>query len=347
MGSGGVFDKRTQNVLKAVVLSYIRTAYPVGSRMISKSFEIGVSPATVRNIMADLEDYGYLKQPHTSAGRVPTEKGYRFYVDFLLESESNPLDREDFGQEKSMVQKKDNLKALLQETSHILSEQSQLTSVVLAPRFSEVTIKHIKFIKLEENKVLAVVVGHGGLIQNKIFDVEEDYLQKDLDRFSEILNGRMEGKNLHAVQREIVKEMRAEKKVYEELLEKIIDHKNGVLKESQDEEVFLGGTSHILGLPEYSDVARMKNLFQTFEEKYQIVRLLNQCIDENGVQVFIGSENVNLVFQDISLVVSSYKNGDQTLGSLGVIGPTRMDYSKVIPLVQYTADLLSRVLQEQ
>jgi len=345
MGEKVEIDRRAQRILKAVVLSYIRSAFPVGSRFITKIFDFGVSAATVRNIMADLEDCGYLTQPHTSAGRVPTEKGYRFYVDFLLESEPNKWEGENFGQEKFIVQKKDNLKDLLQETSYLLSEQSQLTGVVLAPRLSETNLTHIKFIKLGNNQTLAVIVVQGGLVQNKIFDVEEEYDQKGLDQISQKLNERLKGSNMKKVRGEILVEMRAEKQIYDELLEKVLDEEKGVFSHSQESEVFLGGTSHILDLPEYADIERMKVLFKTFEEKFQVVKLLDRCIEEQGVQVFIGSENVNVVFQDISLVVSSYKSGDHTVGSLGVIGPTRMDYSRVIPLVHYTANLLSRILK--
>ena len=340
------FSERAQNILKAVVLSYIRTAFPVGSRMITKSFDLGVSAATVRNIMADLEEQGYLYQPHTSSGRIPSDLGYRFYVDHLLENEFTQIGREGIEHEKILIEKKDNFKNLLQETSRLLSEESQLTGVVLAPRLLETKLTHFKFVRLDDRYVLAILVTQGGVIQNKIFEMDEAYEQEGLDRISQYLNGRLKGSTLQIVRQEMFKEMRLEKQLYDELFEKVLDEEKGVFSHPDEGEVFVGGTSHILDIPEYSNMDRMRTLFKTFEEKYLIVKLLDRCMGASGVQVFIGSENMNLVFQGVSLVVSTYRRGDQTLGSLGVIGPTRMDYSKVIPLVENTANLLTRVLQE-
>jgi len=242
-------------------------------------------------------------------------------VDHLLENGFTQIRREGIEHEKILIEKKDNFKNLLQETSRLLSEESQLTGVVLAPRLLETKLTHFKFVRLDDRYVLAILVTQGGVIQNKIFEIDEAYEQEGLDRISQYLNGRLKGSTLQIVRQEMFKEMRLEKQLYDELFEKVLDEEKGVFSHPDEGEVFVGGTSHILDIPEHSNMDRMRTLFKTFEEKYLIVKLLDRCMGASGVQVFIGAENMNLVFQGVSLVVSTYQRGDQTLGSLGVIGP--------------------------
>jgi heat-inducible transcriptional repressor len=343
-------DERSQSILKAIVLSYIRTAYPVGSRSLTKSFDFGLSPASIRNIMADLEEMGYLAQPHPSAGRIPTEKGYRFYVNGVLDEIDQERIMEGLGIEKYQMHKTEDIKQLFQETSKLLSMHSHYAGIVLTPKFANMFFQHLKFIKLRKFHVLMVFVSMEGLIQTKVIETEKDFSQQELDRFSFFLNDRFKGIALQEIQSALLNQMREDKEQYSRLLQKVLDLVNKAFQEAQGnphgEELFLEGTANILDLPEFANVEKMKALFKAFEEKYIIMKLLDGCFSNDGVQVFIGSENPFLGINNCSLVITNYKRGSQVLGALGIIGPTRMEYSKVIPLVDYTAKWLGQVLAQ-
>ncbi len=343
-------DERSQSILKAIVLSYIRTAYPVGSRSLTKSFDFGLSPASIRNIMADMEEMGYLAQPHPSAGRIPTEKGYRFYVNGLLDAIDQEKIMEDLGIEQYQMHKTEDIKQLFQETSKLLSMHSHYAGIVLTPKFANMFFQHLQFIKLRKYHVLMVFVSMEGLIQTKVIETEKDFSQQELDRFSFFLNDRFKGIELQEIQSALLNQMREDKEQYSRLLQKVLDLMNKAFQEAQGkphgEELFLEGTANILDLPEFANVEKMKALFKAFEEKYIMMKLLDSCFNNEGVQVFIGSENAFLGINDCSLVITNYKRGSQVLGALGIIGPTRMEYSKVIPLVDYTAKWLGQVLAQ-
>jgi heat-inducible transcriptional repressor len=343
-------DDRSQNILKAIVLSYIRTACPVGSRSLTESFDFGLSPASIRNIMADLEELGYLNQPHPSAGRIPTEKGYRFYVNGLLDVIDQEKVVEGLEIEQYPIHKTEDIKELFQETSRLLSMHSHYAGIVLTPKFANMFFQHLQFIKLRKHHVLMVFVSMEGLAQTKVIETEKDFSQQELDRFSLFLNERFKGIALQEIQSTLLNQMREDKEQYSRLLQKVLDLVNKAFQEAQEkpygEEIFLEGTTNILDLPEFSSVEKMKALFKAFEEKYIMMKLLDSCFDNEGVQVFIGSENAFLGINNCSLVITNYKRGGQVLGALGIIGPTRMEYSKVIPLVDYTAKWLGQVLAQ-
>lgn len=342
-------DDRSKYVLKAIVLSYIKTAFPVGSQAITRSFDIGVSPATIRNIMADLEAQGFLIQPHTSAGRIPTEKGYRFYVNNLLQ-EADLLREQDeiLGQAEQLIQR-ETIQALLQDTSKHLSDASQYLAIVTAPKFSSTRIKQVEFVRLRKNSVMAVCISQDGFIQNKSFEVPEDLSQKDLNKIADTLNSLYSGLTLQEIRQKLLKQMQKMKDLYNHLLEEaleltrrtFIDGSNGI-----DAELYMDGASHIIDLPDFADFRVMKGLLSAFQEKKAIVQLLDKYIGTEGVQVYIGSENPFLGDHHCSLVVAHYKRGNQVLGTVGILGPTRMEYSKIIPLVDSTAKKVSRLLEE-
>lgn len=339
-------NERSLDILKGVILSFIKTGAPVGSRTLTKLFDFGLSPATIRNIMADLEEMDYLVQPHPSAGRIPTEKGYRFYVNELLEkmgaaplAETPPAQFVPFG-------KTDDIKSILREASRTLSAESHYAGLVLAPKFSQTILQHLQFIKLRSRQVLVVIVSSEGLIQNRVIDTEEDFSQPDLDRFSAYLNERFRGSSLQEVRTKLLSQMKEDKELYSLLLGMALDLASRAFKENQESQLFLEGTTNILDLPEFSNVDKMKALFRAFEEKYIIMKLLDSCFEGHGVQVLIGSENAYLGTNDCSLVIANYNRGDQVLGVLGIIGPTRMEYSKVITLVDHTAKRLSQLLKD-
>ncbi len=339
-------NDRSKGILKAIVLSYIKTASPVGSRSLTKSFEFGLSPASIRNIMADLEEVGYLAQPHPSAGRIPTEKGYRFYVNALI-ADAGP-DRSPPPVESGQYhfRQTEDVKELLHETSRLLSLHSNYAGMVLTPKFGNMSFQHLQLTKIRKNQVLMVFVSTEGLIQTRIIETDQEFTQEELNRFSTFLNDQFRGNPLREIRGQLLNQLRQDKETYSQMLQRSMDLFNKALQESQDEELFLEGATNILNLPEFSNVEKMKSLFKTFEEKYIIMKILDKCFNSEGVQVFIGSENAFLGIEDCSLVITNYKRGDHVLGALGIIGPTRMEYSRVIPLVDYTGKLLSRVLDD-
>jgi heat-inducible transcriptional repressor len=341
-------DGRSQKILTAIVLSYIRTAYPVGSRSLTKAFEFGLSPASIRNIMADLEEMGYLSQPHLSAGRIPTEKGYRFYVNGLLDEIDHDRSTEDLGINLHRLQRTEDIKELLQETSRLLSMHSHYAGIVLTPKLENMCFQHLQFIKLRRNHILTVFVSSEGIVQTKVIQTDKDFSPQELDHFSAFLNDRFQGISLQEIRTTLLNQMQADKERYSLLLQKALDLVNQAFQEAQGkatgEEFFLEGAMNILDAPEFSNVEKMKAIFKAFEEKYVMMKLLDICFNSEGVQVFIGSENAFLGINDCSLVITTYKREGRVLGALGIIGPTRMEYSKVIPLVDHTAKLLSQTL---
>ena len=345
-----LLDDRSKYVLKAIVLSYIKTALPVGSQSITRSFDMGVSPATVRNIMADLEAEGFLIQPHTSAGRIPTEKGYRFYVDHLLQDGELWKDQDDIlGQTEQLI-RRETTQALLQDTSKLLSDASQYLAVVTAPKFSSTRIKQVEFVRLRKNSVMAVCISQDGFVQNKFFDVQEDLSQKELNKIADTLNGLYSGLTLQEIRQKLVTQMQKMKDLYDHLLEEALELTRRTFIEGSgggsDAELYMDGASHMIDLPDFADFRVMKGLLSAFEEKKVIVQLLDKYIGTEGVQVHIGSENPFLGDHHCSLVISHYKRGNQILGTLAILGPTRMEYSKIIPLVDSTAKKVSRLLEE-
>ncbi len=339
------FNERAQKILRAIIISYIETAEPVGSRTITKKYGFGLSPATIRNIMSDLEELGYLTQPHTSAGRMPTEKGYRYYVDYLFEEghfeEGFPY-AEPGQVNTGYLPSSDDITELLKETSKLLSLLSRYTGIVLAPRFRNTALRHVEFIKLRPCHILVIFVADKGSLYSRIIEIDDDISQRDLDRMTAYLNDELSGLTLQEVRERILSQMHYEKDLYGRLLKSIVRVNRGFFTE--EVEVYLGGTANILEVPEFANLERMKILFKTFEEKYLIVKLLDRCMKKDGVQVFIGLESLPVEMRYCSVVMSNYKSGDQVLGTLGIIGPMRMEYARVIPLVEFTARRLGKLL---
>ena len=337
-------SERMRLILQAVIDNYILNAEPVGSRTISKESNLNLSPATIRNIMSDLEDMGLLFQPYTSAGRVPTEKGFRFYVDYILNIDE--LSDTEQGEIRSKyLSSQPEALDLFRETSRILSSSSHYLGVVWAPRMSLVVLQHIEFVRLKRHVVLAILVTTTGLVHNRIIEVEEDFCQSELDRLSDYMNDLLTGLTLQQVRERLLEQMRAEKSVYDRLLEQALKLGEKAFFSSDDTDVFIEGRTNIIGEPEFGNLSRMTGLFRAFEEKATMVKLLDKCIDPKGVQIAIGSESQVQEIEACSLVTSTYSYKGEVLGALGVIGPRRMNYSRVIPLVDYTARLLTEILE--
>ncbi|HEX9024070.1 MAG TPA: heat-inducible transcriptional repressor HrcA [Geobacteraceae bacterium] len=334
---------RSKHILEAIIEDYILSAEPVGSRTISRRHGLELSPASIRNVMADLEEMGFLASPHTSAGRVPTDKAYRFYVDSLLGLRKvTREEREEIRKRCSLTGR--DIGDVLKETSRTLSAISHYMGIVVAPRFTANVFRHIEFMKLGGKRVLAILVSRNGTVQNKIIETEEELPLDDLIRMSNYLNEILEGLTIAQVKSRILEEMRQEKVQYDLLMARALKLSQQTLEDTGTD-VFIEGQANILELPEFADVAKMKEIIRAFEEKGQLLSLLERCMSAEGVQIFIGSESHLSRMEGMSLVTSTYITGKNTFGILGVIGPTRMGYSKIIPIVDYTARQVSRLLE--
>jgi heat-inducible transcriptional repressor len=341
-----MLDARHQGVLRAIVLDYIRTAEPVGSRTISRRYGFSLSPATIRTAMADLEELGYVAQPHTSAGRIPTDRGYRFYVDALM-------DRPQLSQAEvqrivqHVAPSAGEVEELLREAGRLLSVLSPYVAVVLAPRLQESQFRRVEFVSLARDRVLAILMADGDLLHHKVVPVDEAMTQEELDRIARHLTDLLQGRSLQEVRDLLLLQMAEEKAQYDRMLARAIRLGAMALEADPEADVYVVGAARIADQPEFADVAKMKALFAAFEEKSKLVKILNQCLTEADFKIFIGSEIPVREIQGLSVIAAPYRRGDRLLGVLGVLGPTRMDYGRALALVETTARLLSRALTKR
>lgn len=343
----GSLDDRGALVLRLVIEDYIDTAEPVGSRTVSKKMEQSLSPATIRNIMADLEEMGYLVQPHTSAGRIPTAAGFRYYVNCLLERrEVARVDREQLM--KMAGGGGAAADDLVRQASQALSGLARQACVVVVSRFSHQPLRSLSLMRVSSDKILLVTVLQGGWVQNRLIEGEQDLSSEELERINLYLNELAVGLTLPQLRRKILGEMRREKARYDRIMRRALRLSSKALLESLPGEVFVAGRANILEQPEFAeDVQKLKRILRAFEEKSVIVRLLDRALDLEALQVSIGSENSVEDLPDISVVASGYHQGESAMGGIGLIGPVRMDYSRVIPLVEYTARLLTSIFEQR
>jgi heat-inducible transcriptional repressor len=339
-----LISERTRLILKNIIEDYIVHAEPVGSRTVSKTSNLHISAATIRNIMASLEDLGLIFHPHPSAGRVPTEKGFRFYVDYIL-NVNTLSDQEQQEIRSRYLSHPIEGKDLFQETCRMLSSSSHYLGVVWAPRMSSVVLQHIEFVRLKKYLALAILVTTAGLVQNRMIEIDEDLSQSDLDHLSNYMNSLLTGLTLYQAREKLLEQMRMEKNHYNHLFEQAFKMGNEALSSIDESDVFIEGRTNILKEPEFCNISRMIDLFRAFEEKATMVKLLDKLTDPKGVQISIGSESQVHEMEDCSLVTATYGCEGRVWGALGVIGPRRMKYSRVIPLVDYTAKLLTEVLE--
>ncbi|MCB2187234.1 MAG: heat-inducible transcriptional repressor HrcA [Deltaproteobacteria bacterium] len=338
---------RAKKVLAAVVGNYITTAEPVGSRTISKYGDLGLSPASIRNVMADLEDLGFLDQPHVSAGRVPTPLGLRFYVDTILKV--GELDRAVQSQIRLALAEDQvqDIPDLLRTAGKALSRISRLAAVVAAPNPEQELFRHMEFIRLGRGVILVVLVSKSGVVQNRIIEVEEDLGQEELDKYTRYLNQLLANLNLSEVKRRVALEKQRERIRFDDLLSRALTLGHRALDGEVAGEMYIEGAANLINAPEFADVARLRGVFQAFEEKSTLLRLLEQTTTAGGLKIFIGSEEGEEGLDGLTAVTASYGRNDAPVGALGVIGPTRMDYSKVIATVDFTARVISHILDKR
>lgn len=337
-------SERSLFLFKALVEHFIEGGQPVGSRTLARDAKLDLSPATIRNIMADLEDMGLLQSPHTSAGRVPTVKGYRLFVDSLLRA--NNLDLTEAARIARELETERNVQLLMEKTSNMLSEITQLAGVVMLPRSGQGALKQIEFVSLTDNRVLVILVMNDREIQNRIIHTERKFTPSELQQASNYLNSICSGKDLQDIKAELLQELQQVKDNVNELMQTAIEMaQQAFSQDARRDDFVLAGQTNLMGFAELSDVEKLKKLFESFNRKRDLLHLLEQAVSAKGVQIFIGEESGYEVLDNCSVVTSPYEADGQILGVLGVIGPTRMHYDRVIPIVDITAKMLGTTLK--
>ncbi len=352
---GNFPDTRGQAILSAIIGEHLITGEPVGSKIIAEKFVSvhGLSSATIRNVMGDLEERGLLEQPHTSAGRVPTDQGYRFYVDNLLgilklSDEDLRFIGEEFGSLESEFSETPD--RLMERTSQLLSALSNNIGIVVSPSLGHDRLQHIEFVNLSDRRILVVLVSAPNLVHNKIIRLIEAIPQEELDRTARYLNAEFGGKSLAEIRVEILRLMHEEKSLFDKLLQTAIILCSQSIEDEDENggEVFVDGTSNILASRDFTNMERLRDLLRTIEEKTRLMHILNKCVDrgsgaKGNVQVVIGSENVSSTLSDCTLITAPYKIGNgSAIGTLSVLGPTRLEYARIISIVGYVARILEK-----
>lgn len=337
-----MLNEREEIVLKTIIEEFVQSNEPVGSRFISKTGPLKLGAASIRNIMSDLEDKGYILQPHTSSGRVPSDEGYRYYIDRLVTFDA---DKEIIINSLKEEYSADNINGLLRKVSDNLGRLTRSVGFVISPKLNTMLLKHIEFVRLNATTALAVVVAKTGIVHNVMVEIPASTSESDLTQVSNYLNSHFQDKSLMEVKSEIVEEMRDDKKMMDVLFRNVTVMADAVFSKSGDDsDIIVSSTSGILDLPEFSDVSRLKGLLDTFEEKKFIFDILDKCQNEKGVNIFVGSEIGRQEVSELGLVTKTYSRGGNVIGMLGIIGPKRMRYSDVVSVVDCSADIVSDIL---
>jgi heat-inducible transcriptional repressor len=336
-----MLDKRAQVLLKTLIERYIAEGQPVGSRTLSKYSGLDLSPATIRNVMSDLEELGFIASPHTSAGRVPTPAGYRFFVDTLLVVKQ--LQSDELRELEGQLQP-DNPQRVIHSASQLLSQLTQFAGVVMTPRRT-VTFKHVEFLKLSEKRILLIVVTPDGDVQNRILFTERDYTPSELVEVANFINQNYSGQSFEGARARLKNELRELRQDMSRLMSAALEA--GTLLAEGSEQYVVSGERNLFGVRDLSqDVGRLKQVLELFERKTSLLQILDLSLRGQGVQVFIGGESGVSAPDDVSVVTSPYKVDGEVVGTVGVIGPTRMAYERVVPIVDVTAKLLSSALSQ-
>lgn len=343
VGNTQFLNERSLQLLKTLVERYISDGQPVGSRALSKDSDLNLSPATIRNVMADLEDLGLVHSPHTSAGRVPTVSGYRLFVDTLLTVK--PVESKDLTRLHQGLSVSDDSSDMIGVASRLLSELSQMAGVVTLPKRELVCLRHIEFLSLSHTRVLVIFVTNEQEVHNKIIHTSKIFSPAELQQAANYLNSIYSGRSLDAVRKAVLKELQEDQeRMNQGMLDAVKMAQLAFDQDHEKDDYVLTGETNLMGFSELSDMDRLKKLFEAFSQKQGVIHLLDQCMKADGVQIFIGEESGYRAFDHCSLVTSSYSVSDEVVGVLGVIGPTRMAYEKIIPFVDMTAKLLGAAL---
>lgn len=341
----GIMDERKRRILKVVTDDYIASAEPVGSRTIARKYDLGLSPATIRNEMADLEEEGYLEQPHTSAGRIPSDRGYRYYVNELMERRRlRPDEIERIV--RGMSARERAIDHLIHQAARVLAQFTHYPSLILAPDKQNAVIKHVRLIRLGERSVLLLLVTNTGQVENKVIDCYPDLHDSDLEKLSGLLNERLYNRPLVEIRTALEREMGASLHCPPDLFRRTIEALVEAARIDAVEQVVTDGAAQILDQPEFAERQRFRPLLDLLEEEQALYRLLTESAGPERVKVTIGEENKEEAVRNCSVVTATYEAGPRSVGIIGVLGPTRMDYAKVLAAVEFMAAHLSRLLSE-
>src|SRR6266542_227846 len=344
--NGDDLDTRAREVLREIIMQHVATGEAISSRTLARCGRFQLSPASLRNVMADLEDHGYLQQPHTSAGRIPTDRGYRFFIDHLMRSRvltSRQRETIDEG-----VQNANEIDEVLQSTSRLLSDLSDQVGVVFMPTLLQFAIRSMDFVLVAENKIMCIIVGTNGVVVNKVVESRRAFAREELEKISRYITVECNGMTLDAIRRRLIHIAEQERAQHDEILQKTIAL--GIVAVNDvapvEHELYVEGATSMLMKPEYADAASMRKTMLALQEREKLVELLNSCLTEDALQIIIGSETDFTQVHNFSIVARRY-GSHAPLGMVGIIGPMRMEYARMAPLVDYLSRALSRKIEEE
>ena len=337
-------NERKKQILHAVVANHIQTADPVGSRTVARAYRMGLSSATIRNEMADLEDMGYLEQPHTSAGRIPSQRGYRYYVDHLM-ARGKLGDEEERSISRSLsLEKMREIEQIISNAVRVLSSVTNQTTLIMGPQFQKSTFQQMRILPLDGNRGLVVLITESGFIKNKVIELNQSLSPAELHQVVTYLNQKLFGLTIDQVTASLINELKRDLFRRLEILEQAFILLEESLREEQQARVFLGGTTNILNQPEFKSVDKIHRMLSLFEQESLLFEILEKGLSEDGIAVKIGTENECKDIHECSLITAAYKIDDRVIGTVGVLGPTRMDYRWIIAVLHCLVDQLNRML---
>ena len=341
-------DERKIKILNSIIQTYLITGEPVGSRTISKYTDLNLSSATIRNEMSDLEDLGYIVQPHTSAGRIPSDKGYRFYVDNLMKEKIAEVDE----MKDVLIEKADKLDHLLKHVAKLLATNTNYATMISAPQYKRNKLKFIQLSRVEENQLLVVVMLEGNMIKNRLIEVDERVSEDEVAKLNILINTFLQGLNLQEINMELIQRMKVQAEGYGQIIGHIIDAIAVVIQEEDDLEIYTSGTTNLLKYPELGDREKASELLYMMEEKKSLSELIVDQEDsgeenKNPIQIYIGSESPVSTMKDCSIVTATYELEEGVQGTIGIIGPKRMDYKKVVGNLQTMMNQLDDIFKKK
>ena len=337
-------DERKRKILHAIIQTYLETGEPVGSRTISKYSDLKLSSATIRNEMSDLEEMGYIIQPHTSAGRIPSDKGYRLYVDHLMQEK----EREVTELKELMIQRTDKLEQVLKRVVKVLANNTSYATMISAPQYHQNKLKFIQLSRVDEHQILAVIVAEGNVIRNKLIPLCEELDTETILKLNILLNTMLNGKTIAEINLQMISSMKEQAGIHSNIISDVVDAVAEAIHSDEGMEIYTGGATNIFRYPELSDNGKASELIQTLEEKQMLAELVTETLnkEDKGIQVYIGSESPIQSMKDCSVVTATYELGQGLQGTIGIIGPKRMDYENVMSTLKTLMDQLDDVFHK-
>ncbi len=339
-------DERKQKILKAIISNYLETGEPVGSRTISKYTDLNLSSATIRNEMADLEEMGLIMQPHTSAGRVPTDKGYRLYVDHMMAEKDNEMQE----MKTQLLERVDKMESMLKQVAKVLAYNTNYATLVTAPQYQNKTLKFIQLSQVDDNQLLAVIVVDGNVIKNKMMQVERPLANDEILKLNVLLNTFLQGASLQDINLEMIQTIKTQAGEFADIMENIFQGIAEAIHEADEVEIYTSGTTNMLKYPELGDIEQTTKLLEALEDRQGLDELIDESMNSsnsNGIQVYIGEESPVSNMKDCSIVTATYELAEGAKGTIGIIGPKRMDYKKVVSTLKNLTDELDTIFKKK